>query len=244
MTVRLYTGPGGGNGEFDIDRGIRLAECASQSRRTHGDQGMRVLGSVFGYETFDSFHEHPLDENWFVVRDIQSGLYIKSYPYRDDAELQFAAMNAMAGALDERGEGVSAVRHFALIDGPGQLPVAVIEPATGRRVSQLTTDISERKRILRETRRRLDVGLGMFASRAIANDLVQMQNIGGNVYIDREGDFQLIDQPVFSIASALLARRAIRSLGWKEPIAHWSPARLTRQVPHSRRGGLHDTHKI
>lgn len=202
---------------YDVLRGIELAKVISESERLHGHRGDITLARQYGKAAI-RLVSGKYSTRDFVIFDHESGLYLKSYSDECEADLQFAGMNVLHETLASASAGVAAVRHFALVSREGDAPVAVIEPARGRRVYELDFTNKERRAMMRDVRRRLDEALGKRASRALVNDLAQVNNLAANVFLDAEGQYQLIDQPVLLPGAARRAHAILKELGWQMPL--------------------------
>lgn len=216
---------------YDVLRGIELAKVMSESLRKGKEPGDATLKHEYGTSAVETIGE-PISQKDYVMRDAQSGLYLKAYPDTRDAELQFAVMNTLSRKLLEYDVGVQAVQHFALIERAGDTPVAVIQPAQGTRLYQMDRPKKEIRAMLKDVRTRLDTALGRRASRALVNDLDRMQNFGGNVFLGDDGSYMLIDQPVFQLANRKRAREIVVEAGWPLPLAQSSWVDLLSFDPH------------
>lgn len=151
-----------------------------------------------------------------VLHDRATKLYIKLYPNRADAELQYATMNALQRRLAQEAIGITTVRHLALLSTtPDGAAAAIIEPAAGTPAKELP--MQDRASIALRTQRTIDATLGRNTARLLVNDLNRPRNVAGNIFIrdlDETRHLTLIDQPFYNIdMTPRKVRKALIRLG-------------------------------
>ncbi|AGL61762.1 hypothetical protein L336_0051 [Candidatus Saccharimonas aalborgensis] len=185
----------------DIDPGA-IAEAREIAELAYVTGSVVAVRRRYGDDRL-STHVSRYNPNLFVVRDSATGLVIKYHPSAADAVIQQRVMNGLYERLSKSTEGVSAVRHPIVVTDGGQRGVSVIEMAPGESLRgalrDFQADYTETMRTLHAhvdtVETRLDRELGRYVSRTLVNDLRRGNNLGGNVFIDEDGNYTLIDQP-------------------------------------------------
>jgi hypothetical protein len=185
----------------DVDAGV-LAEAMEIAELAYVTGSVVAVRRRYGDGRL-STHVSRYNPNLFVVRDSVTGLVIKYHPSAADAVIQQRVMNGLYERLSQSTEGVSAVRHPIVITDGHERGVSVIEMAPGESLRyalrDFQTDYTETMLTLHDhvdtVETRLDRELGRYVSRTLVNDLRRGNNLGGNVFIDGDGNYTLIDQP-------------------------------------------------
>lgn len=131
----------------------------------------------------------------YVVRDAETGLYLKAHPSMHDANTQRNVMNALNERLDQADIGVQAVRHLAVVRTGKGVPVSVIEPAGGLPIRHRDKSVDALQSEVGTVRERLVRELGAFVADTLVNDIIRFRNVGGNVFRQEDGSYTIIDQP-------------------------------------------------
>lgn len=142
---------------------------------------------------FDHFYGSRHDPTRYVLRDVNSGLYIKVQPM-DEARLQQRVMNTLHDRFEHAGLGVSAVRYLALVSGGPNgttIGASVIEPASGKALSRSYRGL-DREPYISEARRRIRKSLGLMAAHILVNDTKDGNNL---FYREDDDHYVVIDQP-------------------------------------------------
>ena len=185
----------------DVDAGV-LAEAIEIAELAYATGSVVAVRRQYGDDRLTA-HVSRYNPNLFVVRDNVTGLVIKYHPSAVDAVVQQHVMNGLYQRLSQSAEGVSAVRHPIVITDGHERGVSVIEMAPGESLRgalrDFQADYGEIMRALHAhvdaVETRLDRELGRYVSRTLVNDLRRGNNLGGNVFVDGDGKYTLIDQP-------------------------------------------------
>lgn len=187
--------------------GEELFELVNTVRSMMNHRDMFTLsGKTIGIPNrFRRVGVHPSPR--FVVEDRETGLYLKG-SYAREANIQFDTMNYLHDTLDPRLVGVAAIQVFwMVVPDSFRLPTVSIMPAAPGKTldnlydlgltivddSESLLDVEyspEHKLALKDVKNRLDIAL----TRGIRKTLVSDFH-GGNVLLEDNGVYTVIDQP-------------------------------------------------